>query len=336
MLDLDGSAGGGQLVRTALSLSALSGEPFRMDGIRGARSPSGLRPQHVAAVKAVSSVTDADVSGATEGSDTLVFEPGSVRPGRYAVDVGTAGSVTLLFDALLPLAVALDGPLSLEAHGGTDVRWAPTFDYLRRVKLPLLRRHGIGAVVDLSRRGFYPAGGGEATLSMFPSTPESLDLEKGESPGPARVSSVASTDLAGQEVAERQASAAVEALAEEGVSVVGRTSEYVDVRSPGSAIAIDVECGPSTLGGDALGERGTPAEAVGSAAVERALAPVEAGATVDDHMADQLLIFLALAGGRVRIPAVTDHVQTARTLLGRFGYDVRLETDGPPVLSARK
>lgn len=329
MLELDGSAGGGQLVRTALAVSALSGEPFRMTGIRDARPDPGLRPQHLAAVRALAAITGADVSGAVEGSGSLRFEPGPVRPGRYEVDVGTAGSVPLLFDTLLPLTMELDSHLGVLATGGTDVKWAPTMDYLRLVKLPLLRRHGIGAAVDLSRRGFYPAGGGEAMLSLFPSSIEPLEIDTAPSSVSAWVSSVASEDLADAEVAERQASAAIDELAELDVGFVRRAVEYTDSRSPGSAVTIGVDFGSTLVGGDALGERGVPAEEVASRAVERALEPLETGAAVDRHMADQLLVFLASAGGRVTIPTETDHVETSLRLLEAFGYDVQLETDGP-------
>lgn len=329
MLELDGSAGGGQLVRTALAVSALSGEPFRMTGIRDARPDPGLRPQHLAAVRALAAITGADVSGAVEGSGSLRFEPGPVRPGRYEVDVGTAGSVPLLFDTLLPLTMELDSHLGVLATGGTDVKWAPTMDYLRLVKLPLLRRHGIGAAVDLSRRGFYPAGGGEAMLSLFPSSIEPLEIDTAPSSVSAWVSSVASEDLADAEVAERQASAAIDELAELDVGFVRRAVEYTDSRSPGSAVTIGVDFGSTLVGGDALGERGVPAEEVASRAVERALEPLETGAAVDRHMADQLLVFLASAGGRVMIPTETDHVETSLRLLEAFGYDVQLETDGP-------
>lgn len=329
MLELDGSAGGGQLVRTALAVSVLSGEPFRMTGIRDARPDPGLRPQHLAAVRALAAITGADVSGADESSESLRFEPGPIRPGRYEVAVGTAGSVPLLFDALLPLTMELDGPLAVRATGGTDVKWAPTMDYLCLVKLPLLRRHGIGAAVDLSRRGFYPAGGGEVILSLFPSSIEPLDIDTAPSPASARVSSVASEDLADAEVAERQASAAIDELAEMDLEIVRRAVEYVDSRSPGSAVTIGVDFGSRLVGGDALGERGVPAEEVASRAVERAVEPIETGAAVDRHMADQLLVFLASAGGRVTTPTETDHVETSLRLLEAFGYDVQLETDGP-------
>ena len=256
MLELDGSGGGGQLVRTALSLAAVSGRGFEMRGIRQQRPNPGLRPQHLAAVRVIADVTGAEVAGATEGSETLEFRPGPVQPGEYAVDVGTAGSLTLLFDAVLPLTHGLGGALTLSAHGGTDVRWAPTMDYFRRVKLPLLRRCGVPVGVDVTRRGFYPAGGGEATLVLAGSSPGPLSLESPGGPAAARVYSVATKGLAESDVAERQADAARRELEAADVEVVDRVSAYVSARSPGSAIAIRLDRGELIAGADALDRLG--------------------------------------------------------------------------------
>lgn len=335
MIELDGSGGGGQLVRTALSLSALTGRSFHMRGIRERRPNPGLRPQHLAAVRAVASITDAEVSSVDVGAPELRFEPGPVRPGRYEVDVGTAGCIILVFDAVLPLARDLDDGLVLRATGGTDVRWAPTFDYFRRVKLPLLRRHGLAAAVDLTRRGFYPVGGGEATLSLAPSTLDSVVLDKPGTPVSARVYSVATTELADSEVAERQASTAVDGLEAAGIDVASHVVEYTEAASPGSALTVRFDRGRSIAGVDALGERGKPAETVATEATDQARELHQNAAAVDRHLADQLLVFLAIAGGRFTIPSVTEHVETSRPLLEAFGYDVEIDRTGPsPILKA--
>lgn len=363
VLELDGADGGGQLVRTALSLAAVTGEPFRMENVRGGRSEPGLRPQHLAAVSAVATACDATVEGDEQGSETLVVEPGDLAGGTVAVDVGTAGSLTLVFDALLPLATALDEPLAVAATGGTDVKWSPPTDYYRRVKLPLLRERGFAAAVDLDRRGFYPAGGGAATLHLYPSSPPPLSLPDRGGPTGWRVHSVASADLADASVAERQVEGATERLvgdgeeadrpsdpdsssdhgspsdsdspSDDGPPVVERSATYAETDSTGTAVVVRADCGATAAGFDALGEPGRPAEDVGRAAADAALAFAAGGAAVDRHMADQVVVLLALCGGRVRIPAVTDHVETNRELVGAFGFDVRVEeTDDGPVLAA--
>lgn len=380
MLELDGSEGGGQLVRTALSLSALAGTPFEMGGIRGDRKTPGLRPQHLAAVEAVAAIANADVGagddhgdddaghdddrdvdagdgddGARVGDDgdrdgddgdrdgdtpavgtgALTFDPGTVAGGEYEVDVGTAGSVTLVLDAVLPLATALAEPLRLTVRGGTDVRWSPALDYHRFVKLPLLRRYGLQAALEVDRRGFYPEGGGAVTLHLAPSTFSRITLTDSTPRGAARVYSVASDDLASNEVADRQAVTAAGLLEDAGLDVVERVTSYVATRSTGSVVLVALGGGIDgqvPAGFSALGERGKPSEDVARDAVESALAARAGPGVVDPHMADQLVPYLALAGGEVAIPRVTDHVETVVALVERFGYEVRVERRGERVV----
>jgi RNA 3'-terminal phosphate cyclase (ATP) len=333
MLDLDGSEGGGQLVRTALACSALTGEPFRMMGVRGGRPDPGLRPQHLAAVETVAEVCDATVVGDEDGSEELVFDPGPVAGGEYEAGVGTAGSVPLVLDAVLPIARALSSPLEIRVNGGTDVKWAPTADHQREVKLPLVRRAGLEAETAVLRRGFYPAGGGEMTLSLSPSMPRRLELAERGRLRALDVASVASRSLADPEVAERQAQAAVEALKEPNLRVTVESAvEYADSDSPGSAVLVRAEYDGSLAGFDALGERGKPAEAVGEAAGSAFRRFHEGDAAVDEHTGDQLVLPLAIAGGEVTVPRVTDHVATNVELVRAFGADVRVveAADAPP------
>lgn len=333
MLELDGATGGGQLLRTALALSAITGEPFRMENVRGERPEPGLKSQHLTAVELLADVCDAEVSEVAVGTDELTFEPGEIEPGRYEADVGTAGSVTLVFDTVLPLALAAPGPLSVTVTGGTDAAWSPPLSFHRRVKFPLLRAWGLHAALDRHRVGFYPAGGGRATLYLAPSDPDPLELdERGDLRG-VRIYSTASEDVRDAEVADRQAAAVVEAL--DGVEVDGvdapvteRTTTYVESESPGSVIVLALDFEESVAGFSALGERGRPSEDVGEAAAESALSFREGPGAVDRHLADQAIPLLALAGGRVAIPEVTDHVASAVDLVDAFGFDVEIEPQG--------
>lgn len=335
MLEIDGSAGGGQIVRTALALSAVTGKAFSISDVRAERPNPGLRPQHLAAVRLLADVTDAQVADAGIGSTAFDFDPGLVQAGSYEADIGTAGSITLLFDTVLPLATVSDGPLAVRASGGTDVQWSPTMDYHRHVKLPLLRRHGLAVAVDVDRRGFYPEGAGAAALWLWPSELGSLDLPTNGEPETARLFSIASEDLADRDVAGRQAAAAKEALDARGIDVIERQTSSVESVSTGSAITIRLNRGQGIAGADALGERGTPAETVGERVVERIRPVIESGAAVDRHLADQLLLFLGLAGGRVSVPEVSEHVATNATVLKQFGYQVECEEEaGVAVVSA--
>ncbi|PSQ15408.1 RNA 3'-terminal phosphate cyclase [Halobacteriales archaeon QS_8_69_26] len=329
MIEIDGGIGGGQVVRTALALSAVTGEPVTVEDVRGNRSEPGLEHQHLAAVRVLGRIADADVEGDELGSGRVVFEPGAVRGGEYEVDIPTAGSVTLLFDAVLPLAVATPDPIAVTATGGTAVKWSPTMAYYRRVKLPLLRRAGLQAAVDVDRVGYYPTGGGRARLSLAPSTVTPTLGDRGEREV-ARVYSAADWRLSDDDVARCQAEAAAEALRESGVDVADVTTASVAADCPGSSVAVRVDYGTAIAGFDSLGEPGRPAEAVGEAAAGAAREFHAGPGAVDEHMADQLLPFLGLCGGRVLIPEVTDHVESSIELLGAFdrGIAVRESGDG--------
>ncbi|WP_436929610.1 RNA 3'-terminal phosphate cyclase [Halosimplex halobium] len=345
MLEVDGSDGGGQLVRSALTLSMLDGVAVEIDDVRGDRSEPGLKAQHLAAVETAAAVADAEVEGAELGSETVTFEPGPVSGGRYEADIGTAGSVTLLFDTLLPLATAIDEPLSVTATGGTDVTWSPPMAYYRAVKLPLLRQFGLAAAVELDRTGFYPAGGGRATLHLWPSELSPLDLDSPLEPTAARVYSKAAADLADAEVADRQADAATDALADLGVEPVEHRTASVASDSPGSVLVVRLDGAPVAdgtegrrrplAGFDAYGAPDKRSEAVAAEVTDQVRRFRGRGAAVDPHMADQLLVFLALAGGRVAVPGVSDHVATSRELLAAFDRRVAVHRSGPaPVLVA--
>lgn len=325
MIDLDGSGGGGQLVRMALALSAMTQTPFKMIEVRGARPNPGLRPQHLAAVRLIGDICDADVSNAKVGAESFEFDPGECRGGSYEVDIGTAGSITLLFDSVLPLAARLQEPLSATAHGGTDVKWSPTMAYHQHVKLQLLRRFGWFAVVECDRTGFYPAGGGKATLRVVPSSPDPLQVPSKGNLTRVGIESKAASELAFRSVAERQATAAADRLESAGLPVGERSTTVVETDSVGSAITLRFDYEGTIAGFDSLGERGKPAEEVGEEAATEGVAFHETGASVDAHMADQLVIFIALTGGHVRIPEVTDHVETSLELVEQFGYDVSVE-----------
>ncbi len=336
MLELDGSIGGGQILRSALALSAITGTPFRMTAVRSQRRTPGLRPQHLACVRVMEQACNASVSEVAVGSEELTFKPGRVEGGQLEIDIETAGSTTLLFDTLLPLVTVLDRSLAITVRGGTDVRWSPPIDYYRHVKLPLCRQLGVRAAIEVDRTGFYPAGGGRATLWLSPSNIEPIDrTDRGKRTG-VRTYSKASADLRAREVAERQDAAAVDRLESIDVPVRERTVTYVRTESLGSVILVRFDYEHSIAGFSALGERGRPAEEVGVSAVELAAQFERETAVVDEHMADQLVLFLGLAGGRIRIPRVTEHVESSVELVSTFGLDVSIERPSAgPELSGR-
>ncbi|WP_435362956.1 RNA 3'-terminal phosphate cyclase [Haloarchaeobius sp. DYHT-AS-18] len=326
MKEVDGQDGGGQILRSALTLSALTGDPVTIENIRGSRPTPGLKPQHLTGVEAIAAICDATIEGASEGSEKLVFEPKRPRPGHYEVSVGTAGSVTLVFETLLPLATAIDGHLSVTVSGGTDVKWSPSMAYYQHVKLPTMRRFGLLAAVEETRPGFYPRGGGEATLHLAPSSLDPIHRrERGDLQG-VRVYSTESADLSNADVAARQATAAVPDFGEESdVPLTERVVRTADSPSTGTAVCVRLDYEQTMVGFDALGEPGTPAEEVGKAAADAATDFHASSAAVDEFLADQLVLPLALAGGEVHIPGVTEHVETNCGVMAAFDREVSVE-----------
>lgn len=331
MIVVDGGTGGGQLVRLAVALAVVDHTSVTIENVRGNRPETGLKPQHVASIEAVRKISDATTDGVTEGSETVRFDPGSHIGGTTAVDIGTAGSISLLFDAILPLAVVATGPITIRATGGTDVKWAPPLDYFRDVKRPMLEEVGVHVEISELKRGFYPSGGGHATLTVSPATPESLLWSQRGDLKSVTVKSVETADLADADVADRQING-VKSEFKYGVSVPMRTaSTTVDRVATGTVITIEAAYEYTRAGFSALGEPGRPAETVGRAAAKRFLDFQAQSGAVDSHMADQLLPFLALAGGSFTTPKVTDHIRSATALLETFGYDLEITTEGSRV-----
>jgi RNA 3'-terminal phosphate cyclase (ATP) len=330
MREIDGTDGGGQVVRTAVSLSAITGEAVRIENVRDGRPTPGMRPQHLAAVQAVSALCNGRLEGHEPESETLVFEPGEVRGGDVSVEIGTAGSIALVFDTLLPLSTALEEPATVTVTGGTDAAWSPPIAYLRRVKLPLLVAAGLRADLSVDSRGFYPLGGGQATLSLSPSTLSALEYVDR---GPLRrveIHSLAHTDLEDADVAERQAAAAAENLSVETPVATGAT--YAEADCPGSSVVVVAVYEESRAGFSALGAPGRPSEEVANDAVVGFQQFHESSAAVDRHLADQLMVFLAVAGGSVLAPESTDHVETNRRVIETFGYELSVEKRDDNVL----
>jgi RNA 3'-terminal phosphate cyclase (ATP) len=302
LIPLDGSQGegGGQIVRTALALSAVTGQGFEITQIRARRAVPGLRPQHLAAVRAAALACGARVGGAFDGSPDLRFEPGPVTPGDFRFEIGTAGAATLVLQTvLLPLATA--GKASrVEVTGGTHVPASPSFHYLASHWRAVLSRLGVEMSLDLKRAGFYPPGGGEVGAEVRPwSRPASLSLETRGALVAVRGTS-GSSRLTG-DVAQRQRDAAQSMLWER--RRMEAAWEVVDVpaSSPGSFLLLEAvfEQGRAAFG--LLGQRGLRAEVVGDRTARTLLKFLDGEGAVDPHLADQLGLPLALSGGGGRV-----------------------------------
>jgi RNA 3'-terminal phosphate cyclase (ATP) len=331
---LDGSRGegGGQILRTALTLSAWLNAPFELTRIRAGRERPGLRAQHLAAIQATAAVCDAEVEGDELGSSRLIFRPGKVKAGNYRMDVGTAGATTLVAQAAaLPLSRA-DGVSRLTVTGGTHVAWAPPVDYLRDVYSPLLERFGLTFSAALSRYGFYPRGGGVVTISVTgretAADTESLDFERPDA-SDLHIDAKAVVSSLPAGIAERMLAVARSRLTDR---EWGYSERIEEARGPQGAYLFIRVAGGAALGGfTGLGERGKPAESVAREPVEEARGFLEGNASVDARLADQLLLPALMAKKEVSFTTwpVSRHLTTnAETIALFLGPCVRIELDG--------
>jgi len=323
MIYVDGSLGegGGQVLRTAVALSAVTGEPVKVSKIRAGRDNPGLRPQHLKAVEGVGLLCGARLEGLAVGSTEVTFAPGRIMGGGLIVDVGTAGSATLVLQALLPVALSAPADVDLTVLGGTDVSHSPTADYFRGVFLGNLKSIGCEVETEVIRRGFYPKGGGEIKVMVKPWKRRRIGFAERGAVDSIRLLSIATEHLRRQEVAERQAKGFLKTVSPlNRVDAVERA--YAESESIGSAVTAAASCGGTSIGACVLGERGLKAEMVGRMAGERLLAELAHGAAVDSHMADQMIPYLAIAGGEVRAPPLTEHAKTCMEVAGKFGYDI--------------
>ena len=322
MLRVDGSwgEGGGQILRTSLALSALTGKPVEIYNIRARRPNPGLRPQHLMVIRTLAKITGAKVKGDSIGSTKVVFEPGRIRSGEFTVNIGAAGSVTLLLQALLPALLYAPGPTALRVIGGTDVPFAPTGDYFVHVFLPALALFGPKVRARVVRRGYYPEGGGVMTVRVEPV--DNLKPVRLVRAGEYTVKSVSHCGGLPGHVARRQLRAAERKL---GIPVEGEV--YTDSHGIGSGITLWTE--GRYLGASSLGKKGKPAEKVGEEAAEELLEFINSGAPVDKYLADQLIPYMALASGRSTIftSEVTSHTLTNLWVVRKF-LEVSGEVEG--------
>ncbi len=313
---IDGSIGegGGQILRTALGLSAVTGRPFRIDRIRAGRAKPGLLRQHLAGVRAVAALCGASVDGDALGSTALSFVPGPLTGGEIRVDIGSAGSCGLVLQALLPLLLRAPRPVRVAISGGTHNDAAPPAPFLEHALWPLLARMGADLALEVPSAGFYPAGGGQLVATARPAALSPLAIED---EGPAEVLDATAlvSNLPGA-IGRRELDVCRAALALPEGRCRLRT-----VPSPGPGNAVVIRARRGTVGEvfTGFGRRGVPAEDVAQGAIDAYLAWERAGAPVGEHLADQLLVPMALAGGgRFLTGTPSPHTTTNAQVVARF------------------
>jgi RNA 3'-terminal phosphate cyclase (ATP) len=305
-IEIDGSygEGGGQIIRTSLTLSAITQKPLKIINIRANRPNPGLQPQHLTACKAVRNVCRGTLTGAEIGSRELVFEPGPIVGGKYEFDIGTAGSVTLVAQTLIPILLCASKASEIRIIGGTHVMKSPGYDYFERVFLPAIARFGANIKSEMRKPGYYPRGGGVI----------SLDVSPGALSG---CISWQSPDIPIQALIRVSRLPLHIAIREKKVFLQNNIEKVFIRQDEADSIGNAVTAWKGLAGGYALGEKGKRAEAVAQEALDAVNA--EKG-DVDRHLADQLLIYAALADGRTSYStnAVSEHLRTNSYVISRF------------------
>lgn len=349
MIEIDGSylEGGGQIVRTALALSTLLQKPFKVTNIRKGRSEPGLKNQHLFCIRALQQLCNAKVDGDFVGSEELTYIPSKISNTKIKINIETAGSITLVLQSLLLPCLFSPKTKKIEITGGTDVSWAPQFDYFKEVILPIFSRYAEKIELNLEKRGYYPKGNGKITLKIKPEygletikqAPKLSLIEQGTLLQIKGISH-ASLELQKAEVAERQAKAAKLELNSLQVPI-NLTTTYSAADSTGSGITLWAifshenerqELGykdPTRLGSDILGEKSKPAEIVGKEAAQKLTKEISSKTPVDKHLADNLIPLLALVKGNIKVSEITDHTLTniysAEQFLGKI-FQIQSDT----------
>jgi RNA 3'-terminal phosphate cyclase (ATP) len=326
VIEIDGGeqSGSGTIVRFAVAFSALCGMPVHLVNARARRRRPGLRPQHVAAVRACAELCGARTEGVHVDSREFTFRPsGRIRGGRYEWDIGTAGSAPMLALGALPVACLADSPLSARITGGMFQDFAPSPFHLRHVLAPLATRMGASVEIEVVRPGYVPAGAGVLEVRVRPAAQglAALELLDRGSVGTVRGIALAS-HLAERRVGERMARACEEVLGAEGLCCAIERLDDATASQPGAGLGVWAETSTGCLlGADCAGAPRRSSEAIGRRVARALLEDLASGATVDRHLADQLVLFASLARGRTRyrVPQDSAHLRTNLWLAERFG-----------------
>ena len=331
MITIDGSQGegGGQIVRSSLALSLVTGKPITIEKIRAKRSRPGLMRQHLTAFLAAAEIGNADVEGDSIGSSKVAFHPHELLPGDYTFNIGTAGSTMLVLQTVLPALMVADGTSTIVLEGGTHNPFAPPFDFLQRSYAPLVERLGPRIEMTLERPGFYPAGGGRAVVAIKPARQlNSLNLvERGDL---IRRSVRATVSNLPRQIGERECRRVINRL--DWDHDCGTVDEFQKARGPGNALIVEIESQHVTEVFTSFGEKGRPAEAVAEKCVKQVRRYLKGDAPVGEYLADQLILPLAIGasqgtgGGRFRTLSLSDHSTTHLEVVQRF-LDIRVEVE---------
>lgn len=326
IITIDGSMleGGGAIIRNSIALSAIRKQPLKIINIRANRPKPGLRNQHMFVIKTIGEICDAKIESVSVGSKEIEFYPGEIRGGEYKVDVQTAGSLTLLLQAIIPVAIHAPDTVKLLMKGGTDVAWSPPLDYMRYVYIPMMKKIGLDITLCVGRRGHYPKGGGTLSCDIEPllrMKPIQFKFDKDISVG--CICGRAHTVKLPSSIADRMISSAIEELAKHKYKIGAIESECPEPKydthiAPGTGIILwSCNDHETILAGDCLGKIGLPAEEVGKIAAKNLVEQLKTGKPIDYHLADQLIIWMGMSDfpSVIETTKITSHTLTNIELL---------------------
>jgi len=320
MIQIDGSQheGGGSILRTATALSAITHQDLKVTNIRKKRKKPGLRPQHLSGLKSAAKLCNAQLKGDEINSEEIEFKPGKIKAKDITVDIKTAGSITLILQGLIPIAIQASEPTEIHfKSGATDTFFSPTMDYFQDVFLKNLERMGVSIDLNIKRRGYYPQGGAEVIAKIKPSELRTIHLLKKKRVKEITIKSGAAKQLQDKNVAHRQIKGAKEVLPDQ--LPIKEEESYHDTKCPGSHVSLTANFSNAIIGTDNIGKLKKKAEKVGKEAAMELLNQQKSEACLDKYMADQILIYMALAGNsKVTVSEITEHCKTNFWVIEKF------------------
>jgi len=322
LISIDGSygEGGGQILRTAVALSAFKKVPIKITNIRASRPDPGIKAQHHIAIKSVKELCNAETTGLDVGSSTLTFIPDEVKGGSYKFDIGTAGSIVLVFETCILASLNAKEPLTIKITGGTDVKWAPTWDYFKNVFIPLLKNFGIKTDINLIKRGYYPRGGGEAEITIYPNT-DFKQITLDENQTFFDVEGIIYISNLPEHISTRIKQAAINELLKSNLKAnikIEQSSSF----SAGTGLTLWVKSKDTIIGTTVIGEKRLSSEEVGQKAVRNLKNEIFSGANLDVYAFDQLLPYFVISNKNESssciIRELSSHASTSMWVLKQF------------------